>query len=457
MHQPEHAEPIYQALLLTHPQNRAALLGRARILRQDKRYDPALAIYNAFLAQDAHDIDALNGLGWTALAQQHLQTARRIFKEILTIQPDNKEALLGLKDSKQAPPIEAVKPPRVVDPDAPALHLAARYESAASYKQALLIYQRLLAKNPSNKAALLGSARVLRFTYQIKPSLLIYQQLLAQYPKDIEVLSGLGETYLANYELDKARALFNKIERSHPENKQVRADLSLLNQTTNNILDVSVGHYSVPPATSDGLNLYYFRNLNATDGWTLLGTHNTKQIESSFGAGSALLPNNSLLMGYQHLVPKQYGWQASYDARQHDGLPFEHRLYGSTNLYLQPNLEWFGGVRLAAPSIWNTQLLISGLNVYTSLPVNCTVTGFWAFQEIGGYTSSYSLDLSKEYNSHLFYDLGPSYLVEQQSWEVHGRLIFPIFKTQALVFQASHYMFNNSTFINAGWRMYWAQ
>ncbi|MDI1353194.1 MAG: hypothetical protein PSV35_10590, partial [bacterium] len=75
---------------------------------------------------------------------------------------------------------------------------------------------------------------------------------------------------------------------------------------------------------------------------------------------------------------------------------------------------------------------------------------------IGGYNSSYSLDFSKEYNSHLFYDFGPSYLIEQRSMEVHGKLIMPIFKNQALVTQVSHYFFNNSTFFNAGWRIYWA-
>lgn len=340
--------------------------------------------------------------------------------------------------------------------DTPILELAITYEWAGDFKQALAIYQVVLAKSPDNKVALLGKARVLRFSYQIEPSLAIYHQLLEQSPNDAEVLNGMGEAYMANYEFGKARSTFNKILVSNPGNKQAAADLELLNQSTRNILDLSVGHYTVPPRESDGLNLYYFRNLNATDGLTVLGTHNTKQIESGFGAGSALLPNNSLLLGYQHVVPKQYGWQVSYDARQHKNLPFESRAFGSANLYLKRNLEWFGGLRLAFPSIWNTQLLISGFNVYTPLPVNVSVTGFWAFQEVGGYNSSYSLDFSKEYSSHLFYDFGPSYLVEQQSWEVHGRLIFPVFKNQAFVAQGSHYFFNRSTFVNAGWRVYWA-
>lgn len=340
--------------------------------------------------------------------------------------------------------------------DTPKLELAVTYEWAGDYKQALLIYNQILAKAPNTKAALLGKARTLNFSYQIGPALALYKQLLIRYPNDIAVLSGQGETYMANYEFKKARENFNQILSKHPTNKQALSDLDNLNKSTKNLLDLSIGHYTVPPNSSDGLNLYYFRNLNATDGLTLLATHNTKQIQSGFGVGSSLLPNDSLLVGYQRNVPNKYGWQVSYDARDHHGLPFEHRLFGSTNIYLQRNLEWFGGARFAFPSVWNTQLLISGFNIHTSLPVDVRVTGFWSFQAIGGFSSSYSLDFSKELNNHLFYDIGPSYLVEQKSWEAHGRLILPVFKNQALVVQASHYIFNNSTFLNAGWRVYWA-
>lgn len=338
----------------------------------------------------------------------------------------------------------------------PALALAVTYEWAGNFKQSLIVYQWILEKNQNDKAALLGKARSLRFSYQIQPALAIYQQLLQRYPHDIEALSGQGEAYMTNYDFDKARAIFNSVLVADPNNKQVIPDLQRLDQSTKNVLDISGGHYSVPPTASDGLNLYYFRNLNATDGLVVLGSHNTKQIQSGFGAGSALLPNNSLLLGYQQLVPLQYSWLVTYDARQHDGLPFENRLYGSTSLFLKRDLEWFGGLRLAFPDIWDTQLLISGFNVYTPLPVNITVTGFWAFQKIGGYNSTYALDLSKESTDHLFYDMGLSYLVEQSSFEVHGKLIFPVFKNQAFVAEGSHYFFNRSTFITAGWRVYFA-
>ncbi len=272
----------------------------------------------------------------------------------------------------------------------------------------------------------------------------------------MQALTGLGEVYLTNYQFDEARGTFNSVLAQDPANPQARDDLKLLNLATKNILDLSVGDYSVPPEHANGFNMNYLRNLNATDVLNLYATHNTKQIGYNFGAGPTLLPNNSLLVGYQRLIPKNYGWQLSYDARQHDHLPFEHRLFGGANYFLAKNLEWTGGFRWGFPYPWNTQLLISGLTAYTSLPVNVTVTGFWSYQQIGGYSSSYALDFGKEYYSHLFYNLGSAYLVEQKSYEVHGRLILPVFKNQALIAQGSHYFFNNSNFVTVGWRVYWA-
>ena len=136
---------------------------------------------------------------------------------------------------------------------------------------------------------------------------------------------------------------------------------------------------------------------------------------------------------------------------------FEHRVFGIAGLFLHPNLEWFNGFRLIVPKPWNTRLYISGLTAYTSLPANITFTGFWTEQQIGGYSSSYVLDFSKEFSNSFFYDLGTSYLPQQQkSWELHGKLLLPIFRNHALVGEFSHYFFNDSTFITAGWRIYWA-
>lgn len=338
------------------------------------------------------------------------------------------------------------------------LELATTYEWSYRFEDALLVYDRILLRTPKNREALLGKARVLRGLYRLVDSTEIYHKLLAQNPHDIDALVGLGENQLVNYELQPARTTFSRALSLSPKNRSVLRDLQILNNATNQILEISGGDYRVPPQSSNGLNLYYFRNLNATDGLTVYATHNTKQIASNFAAGPTLLPNNSLLLGYQRIIPGKYNYVVSYDARQHNGLPFENWAFAKGGLYLNRTFEVFGGGRLAYPSPWNTELLISGLTVHTDWPVDVRVTGFWAQQQIEGYSSSYVVDLTKEFNNRFFYDIGTSYLYlpAQTSWEFHGRFIIPCFKNQAFVTSFSHFLFNNSSFVTAGWRFYWA-
>lgn len=515
------AEAIYQNLLKQENNNRIALLGLGRTLRMMYKFDEATLIYKEMLAVNPKDIDALIGLGWVELGNNHLNLAIQFFEKSLNLQPNNQEAILGLKKAVIAkskpkpPPLAAAdrglmllnqKNPPIPqiqallwqsdcnDPNTasnlmlhgllaryfknypvaitwlkravqsakpgdygPAFELAVTYEWATELNNALWIYQEILFSKPDDRVALLGKARVLRALYKIAQAKLIYEQLLKKSPEDTEALNGYGETLLVNYQFKQARAVFNEALRLSPKNKQTAADIQLLNKATSHILAVTWGHYVVPPNNADGINIYYFKNLNATDGLTLFATHNNRQIESGFGTGPTLLPSNSLLVGYQRILPKRYSWQISYDGRQHDGHPFEHRAFGLGNLFLANNLEVFGGSRLIGSKPWNIKLFLSGLTLYTHLPVNITATGYWAQQQIGGYTSSYVLDLSKEYNNRLYYDIGMSYLPQQlNSWEVHGKLILPIFNNLSLVGECSHYFFNNSTFATVGWRTYWA-
>lgn len=518
--EPKKAEAIYQQLLAQDKTSRVALLGLARTYRMLSQWQEASLIYHQFLAKNPKDLEALIGLGWIELAKSNFEAASQLFIKSLGIDSTNKEAKLALNKVEEAkqhrvpeltvaeqglmllneknPPIDKIqsllsKADRLEPNTAatlmlhgllarhfkaypaaiqwlsqaanvaksgdvtPLTELAVTYEWASQFQQALFVYQEILRKKPNDHTALLGKARVFRSLYQIPESKALYRQILESSPKDVAGLTGYGETLMTNYELEQAREVFNSALALKPADTDILKDLSLLDKTTKNILSVTGGHYAVPPKNSEGMNVYYFRNLNATDGLSLLATHNTKQIESGFGIGPTLLPNSSLLMGYQRILPKKYNWQLSYDARQHNGLPFENRAFGLAGLFLRSNLEWFNGVRIIAPRPWNTRLYISGLTVYTPLPADVTLTGFWTEQQIGGYTSSYVIDLKKEFSNRFFYDLGASYLPQQQgSWEVHGKLILPIFKNQALVSEYSHYFFNNSTYFIAGWRVYWA-
>lgn len=338
----------------------------------------------------------------------------------------------------------------------PLIELAITYEWAGQPQKALAIYQGLLAKSPNDKTAILGKARVLRMEYKIPESLAIYQDFLKKHPKDVTALNGYGESLMANYQFEPAKAAFNKALTLNPGNLEAITDLKTLKTASKYVLSITGGNYSVPPEVSNGINVYFFDQINATEGLTFLATHNTKQIGEDFFSGQTLLPNYSFLLGYQNQIPNQYGWGISYDFREHDKLELEQRILAVTNVFLNKNVEWFNGFRMAFTSPWNTGLLYSGLTVYTSLPVNVTFTGFWANQENAGKSSSYSLDFSKEYANRFYYNVGPSYSPTLHNWEFHGKLTIPTVTNQAIIADCSHYLFNNSTFVNVGWKIYWA-
>jgi tetratricopeptide (TPR) repeat protein len=519
--EPTKAALIYQAILTNQPQNKPALLGKARVLRTQLQFNKANVIYQQLLKDNPNDIDALNGLGWVNLGNNQKIAATTYFTKALKIQPKNAEALLGLQAVKKPPEppqplcsadqgltllsqtplplaqinqilsvcdkntpnatealllhgllariqaqpnkhydtaiawLEKARASAAPDNLGPALELAVTYEWAGKPKKAALIYQTILNEHPDNRAALLGKARVLRMQFHIKTAMAIYQQLLNDNPDDVDALNGLGLSQMANYQRKASKQSFEHALRLSPNNQESLIALQNLKKVTKYILNITQGRYTVPPQVSLGTDVYFFNNLNATDGLIVFATHNTKEIGAEFFATPTLLPSNSVLLAFQRNVPYQYGWSVSYDYRQHNNLPVEHRIQGNANLYLMSNLKWFGGARDGFPSPWKNQLYYSGLTLLTPLPVDFTFTGFLGNEQIAGISSAYSFDLSKEYVNHLFYDIGTAYSPTLKNWEVHGRIILPTFTNQALVADYSHYFFNNSTFFNAGWRVYW--
>ncbi|MDI1351252.1 MAG: tetratricopeptide repeat protein, partial [bacterium] len=73
-----------------------------------------------------------------------------------------------------------------------ALELAITYEWAGQVKNAELLYQKIIAHEPTNRGALLGQARVFRLLKNITAARTIYQQLMGGNAKDVDALNGLG-------------------------------------------------------------------------------------------------------------------------------------------------------------------------------------------------------------------------------------------------------------------------
>jgi Tfp pilus assembly protein PilF len=338
---------------------------------------------------------------------------------------------------------------------APALELAVTYEWAEQTKNAKIIYYEVLQQDPHSRAAWLGLARVARAQYHLKEAAFIYDAFLQKNPIDTDALKGIAWIYLTDKKFKKARHLFETVLSLKPDDEESKTGIDMLNNTTRYRLSVLTGQYSVGGQVSYSGYLNFVGDINATDQILIFANHNTKELQLGFFTDPTLLPKNSLLLGFQRQIPFKYGWGINYEYRQHGNLPDEHRVAANLHFFFFPGLKWFGGVREGFPSPWNNQLYYSGLLLLTKLPVNFSVTGFWGQEQIGGHTSAYSFDLSKEFANRTYYMIGAAYSPTVRNWDVHSVLILTLFKNQAIEGSYEHYFFNGGTRFTIGWRTYW--
>lgn len=90
------AGALYDAVLAVSPASRPALLGAARVARQQGRLDDAQGIYEGLLAGDPVDGEARDGLGWLALDRKQFVLADTYFQRQLQARPDDQQARDGL-------------------------------------------------------------------------------------------------------------------------------------------------------------------------------------------------------------------------------------------------------------------------------------------------------------------------------------------------------------------------
>jgi tetratricopeptide (TPR) repeat protein len=342
------------------------------------------------------------------------------------------------------------------DNPAPMLELAVTYEWSVQPEKARLIYEQVLAQDPQSRPAWLGMARVALAQYHLQVATRIYQAFLQKNPNDIDALNGMAFVEVANQQFRMAQAYFHEVQTINPFNADALAGLTLMENATRYILSIIPGGYLLNGQISVNTNINFWANINATDQILLQLNHWTKELEFGFFTTPTLLPTNSIFVGFQRQIPNKYGWGGAYEFRQHQDLPNEQRFWFNANLYLVPSFQLFGGGRIGTPApTWNTQLLYYGATLYTTLPVNFSLTGFWGHEEIGGTTTAYSFDLSKEFSNRLFYQVGTAYSPTLHNWDLHGWLILPIAKNQAIEARVQHYFFNSSTYAGLGWRVYW--
>ena len=87
----------YDLILENESHNKFALHGKARVLRWQRRLHESNLLYIQLLNQDSNDINAKTGQGFIQLMDKNYKQAREIFEGVITVEPNNSEAKLGLK------------------------------------------------------------------------------------------------------------------------------------------------------------------------------------------------------------------------------------------------------------------------------------------------------------------------------------------------------------------------
>lgn len=496
---------IYQEFLDKNAQDIEALNGLARIDMAKKQYDAAREKFKQVLIFDAKNADALIGLqqlsaaveAQAQLVKNEKRAALALPKKVTPLceankglvllnqthpnysdindiltrcdknTPDDVQALLlhGLVERKKNMNtgqyqtaitwLQKAAKNATLDNPSPKLELAVTYEWNNEPQKAGAIYQDILHQDPTSYPALLGMGRVYRAEYNVYEAKGIYNYLLIQKPNDVDALNGLAWTQLTDKQVTLAKGNFSKALRLQPNNTDAQLGLKLSNELTRYILSVNGGRYSVSNAKSYTSNINYYADLNATDQFIMQLTHNSNEIQLSFVLDPTVLPKNSAFFGFQRQYPNRYGWGINYEYRERTQLRAEHRIGANANVFLFHNFQWLVGAREGLPSPWNNQLYYSRFTLFTHLPVDVSLTGYWGHQQVGGGTSSYVLDLSKEFANRAYYDIGASYSPSQLSWETHANVILPILKNQSLESAYEHLYFNGTTAISIGWRIYW--
>ncbi|MBK7935928.1 MAG: tetratricopeptide repeat protein [Lewinellaceae bacterium] len=178
-------------------------LADAKRLAEAGRHFEAEKIYNAALAKNPDNLEALIGAGYNySWAKQHDQ-AREKFEAVLAINPDNAEALVGKGYN---------------------LAWAGQY-AAAKYP-----FQALERLQPGNAEARKGLGYVYLWQGNGLVAIDYFEKLILEYPKEIEYYIALAQSYLIESKIKKARVAL-----------QSALQIDSTNRVANELLENSYG------------------------------------------------------------------------------------------------------------------------------------------------------------------------------------------------------------------------
>jgi cellulose synthase operon protein C len=232
----------YQALLKSKPDRNdvydAGLRGFAGILRQQKRYEEALVVYDELMSRNPQSQQLQ--LGRTAIAYQARRISEAEAKAVL-------ENWLSTQPATNAPPelyslveVLPLYPEREalysylaeVEPNNIAMQLRVVQAIAdRSPAQARARVRQLIARLPQNASTYELQAQLARAAGDLNQAGKIYESVLAQQPDNLTALSALGGIRFEQQRFTAAENIYSKIIEEKPEDLEARravADLTAI-------------------------------------------------------------------------------------------------------------------------------------------------------------------------------------------------------------------------------------
>jgi tetratricopeptide (TPR) repeat protein len=356
--------------------------------------------------------------------------------------------------------IDYLKKAHQLDPAAPnpALELAFTLEEKHG-SEAARVYDEVLARDPNNRPALLGQARIARGQYRLDDARAIYERLLAANPKDADALNGLAWLALAHRNRVQGRTGFEYVLTIDPTNEEAKVGLSKSDSVYRYLFDADGGFVSTATGTSWGFGGRALLGLTPFDTLELGEFHFTNELQTLSAIGLATLPSDDIRLGWHRLVPLSYSASLVYDYRGHASLPTEHWIDGSVAFYITDYLRWFGGYRQAFGAFqWDGRLIRTGLSASLSPSWEVSATVYDAAQAIfNNYQDIWSwvFDVTYYGPRNTLVVAGVGYSPTINNVDLHARTILPLTDRIALQVAAGYNSINLDTRVTAGLRFTW--
>ncbi len=133
----------------------------------------------------------LSKQGYQLLKESLIERAIESFETILTLQPENNYALVGLGDA---------------------------YRKQRAYRESIEYYSRCLEYHPANNYALFGLADCYKAQGQFNRAIEIWEEYLKHDDTNVNVLTRVGDAYRKARNLQRSRELYLKVLEIEPTN-----------------------------------------------------------------------------------------------------------------------------------------------------------------------------------------------------------------------------------------------